>query len=363
MNLRGVGRPAIGAAAAAGLVFGVLIGLTRMGWSVGNPPALGSHGPLLALGFLGTVIGMERAVALRRGWVWVVPAVAAGAIVGLLSELPRWAPAVLLTIGGVGLVGVFFVAHRLQAELHITIMGAGAACWTIGAAGLLATLEIHRLVPAMSGFLVLTILGERLELARLIGVSRASRLWLLATSVIVVSGAAVSLWFVRPGAAISGAGFLAAAGWLARKDVARRTVKVAGVTRFMAVALLLGYGWLLVAGTIWVTRGLTPGVLSYDAAVHVVFLGFVFSMVFAHTPIIVPALTGRAVPYHRGFWTPLVLLHATLALRVVGDLSAWTDGRRWGGMGNAIAIALFAVVLVFSVARGARRWASRASTP
>ena len=45
-----------------------------------------------------------------------------------------------------------------------------------------------------------------------------------------------------------GAGFVALAAWLGAFDVARRTVRGAGLTRFIAVALLSGYAWLAVAG-------------------------------------------------------------------------------------------------------------------
>lgn len=356
MNIRpaGIGRLAIGLAVVTGMVVGALTGLSRAGLSFGGLPAVAAHGPLFALGFLGTVIGMERAVALKRPWAWLVPGVSAAAIAGLILEFPTVIPATLLTVGGLGLGAVFVVAHRIQPELHIRVMAAGAACWVLGAAGLLLGLEVFELVPAMAGFLVLTILGERLELARFIGVSRRSRRWLLAATALVVAGAMFSLWDVGAGALVSGIGLMAAATWLARNDVAKRTVKIPGVTRYMAAALLAGYAWLAVAGVIWTVSGLTPGTFSYDAAVHVVFLGFVFSMVFAHAPIIVPALTGMAVPYQRWFWVPLSVLHASLLVRVFGDLSEQADVRRLGGIWNAIAIALFAAVLVSALVQGRR---------
>ena len=50
--------------------------------SVPSVPALVAfHGPLMVGGFLGTVIGLERAVALGRGWAYVAPlATALGAV-------------------------------------------------------------------------------------------------------------------------------------------------------------------------------------------------------------------------------------------------------------------------------------------
>jgi hypothetical protein len=92
----------------------------------------------------------------------------------------------------------------------------------------------------------------------------------------------------------------------------------------------------------------------YDAVLHCLFLGFVFSMVFAHAPIILPAVTGAAVPYRPAFYAHLALLHASLVVRVVGDLTGWADGRQWGGMANVAAVVLFVVSTAWAVASARR---------
>ena len=51
-------------------------GLVRLGWSlpVGPPGVLYvAHGPLMVCGFLGTLISLERAVALGEGWSYAAP--------------------------------------------------------------------------------------------------------------------------------------------------------------------------------------------------------------------------------------------------------------------------------------------------
>ena len=105
-----------------------------------------------------------------------------------------------------------------------------------------------------------------------------------------------------------------------------------GLTRFIAVCLLSGYAWLaLGSAVILAAGGLTPGTASYDAALHAIALGFVFSMVFGHAPIIFPAVLRVAVPYHPLFYGPLALLHASLALRLAGDATAQFEWVRAGG--------------------------------
>jgi len=70
--------------------------------------------------------------------------------------------------------------------------------------------------------------------------------------------------------------------------------------------------------------------------------------------VILPAVLRIRFPYHALLYAPLALLHATLALRVLGDLAGSAPMRTAGGAGNAAAIALFiacALGLVLSAPR------------
>ncbi|MBZ0237264.1 MAG: hypothetical protein K8M05_33375, partial [Deltaproteobacteria bacterium] len=117
---------------------------------------------------------------------------------------------------------------------------------------------------------------------------------------------------------------------------------------------LLGSSWLVVTGVLLATRGLPPAGPLYDAALHGVFVGYVLSMIFAHAPIILPAVARVAIPFHPALWGALLVLHASLVARVAGDLALDATLRRAGSIGNAVALALF----VLAVAR-ARATASR----
>ena len=89
----------------------------------------------------------------------------------------------------------------------------------------------------------------------------------------------------------------------------------------------------------------------HDATVHALFVGFVFSMIFGHAPIIFPAVVAIPVRYRSVFYAHLALLYASLVLRVVGDLTWWLPGRRWGGMFNAAAILVFFANTAYSALR------------
>jgi hypothetical protein len=149
-----------------------------------------------------------------------------------------------------------------------------------------------------------------------------------------------------------GIALLLFAAWLARYDLARRTVHDRGLSRYTAVCLLSGYAWLATAGLAMAANGLVPGTPSYDLALHALFVGFVFAMVFGHAPIIVPAVLRVALPYSAAFYLPLVLLHAGVALRVAGDLAQAPSTLAAGGIANAVAIVAFIATAAASVARG-----------
>ena len=345
------------AAALVALLAGLWAGLLRLGLDVPplRPGLAELHGPLLVLGFLGTQIGLERAVALRRRWPYLAPAAAAAGALWLIAGLPAHAGQALLVLGGVVLTAVFAAVHRMQPSWHNTVMGLGAAAWAAGAIVWLAGAQITRVVPWLAAFVVLTIVGERLELSRLRRPSAAARAALLAAVGVFVAGVALAMWWPGVGVRLAGAGLLAQAAWLARHDVARRTIRGAGAPRYMAVALIAGYVWLAVAGAVWIVQGaLLGGGFAYDAMVHAIFLGFVFSMVFAHAQVIVPAVLGVALPHGRAFYAPLALLHAGLVVRLAGDATGDVGAWRWGGAIDEVAIVAFLGVAVSASRRGRR---------
>ena len=83
------------------------------------------------------------------------------------------------------------------------------------------------------------------------------------------------------------------------------------------------------------------GGLPWDAALHALFLGFVFSMIFGHAPIVARLVMKREIPYSPAFYVHLALLHGSLLLRVGGDLAGSPTARAAGAVLNMVAIAAF----------------------
>lgn len=323
-------------------------GIARLGWTLpASAPLVAMHGPLMVSGFLGTVIGLERAVALGAWWAYAGPLASGLGALALVIGLPGGAALMLLAAGL--MLATFVAILRRQAALFTAVMALGAACWVVGQALWLAGHPAHRVVWWWAGFLVLTIAGERLDLSRLVRLSTTARTLFVVTTATLVAGLIAAMH--PDGLRVVGAAFVALAAWLGAFDVARRTVRGAGLTRFIAVALLSGYAWLAVAGLLLVRWPEAAAGLPYDAILHALFVGFVFSMIFGHAPIIFPAVLGVRIAYRPLAYAPLGLLHGSLVLRVTGDLAAWLPGRQWGGLLNALAIVLFLALMVQGVAR------------
>ena len=343
----------------AGLVIGTGAGLARLG--IGVPAvaveAAAWHGPLMIGGFFGVVIALERAVAIGRGWAYLAPLLAGlGGVAAIAGAIP--AAGVLMATGSLVLVAASLDIARRQRALFTLTIAAGAACWAVGNLRWAVGTPVHDVVTWWLAFLILTIAGERLELSRFLAPSpwaRRTFAGILAVFALALAGGA------NPWAqSLFAATLIALALWLAKQDIARRTVRGTGLTRFIAVCLLSGYVWLALGGGIaLVAGGFVPGTRAYDAALHALGLGFVFSMVFGHAPVIVPSVVRAAVPYHASFYVPLVLLHLSLVVRLAGDASAGYELRSAGGMLNAIALAAFIVTTLMAVARG--RMAAKAS--
>ena len=334
------------------LILGLWAGLLRFGWSLpqGRANLIELHGPLMVFGFLGTVISLERAVALRRVWGYLAPA---GTIAGaalLLAGLRQGIGELVLLLAGCVLVALFVVILRTHATASVGTLALGALLWVAGDALWLHGDSLVRIVPWWAGFLILTIVGERLELAALARLDRLGRAAFGGLTLLFLGGLAWSTIDVDAGIRLAGAALAGYALWLARYDVARHTVRRPGLPRFVALALLPGYAWLGVGGILWLGHGAVIAGPMHDAELHAIFLGFVFSMIFGHAPVIFPGVLGIQIPFRRVFYAHLALLHVGLSLRIGGDLAGDYHTAQWGAMLNATAITLFLLVTVAAAA-------------
>lgn len=332
---------------AASAIVAVLAGLTRLGWSVPFASARATeHGSLLVLGVFGTLIALERAVALGAPWAYGAPVAGALGAASGLAGLPAVASLFALVEAALLFAANAAIVRRQSAPFtRIMLLGslvlvAGTAAWASGQ-------PIFAVAPTWLAFFALTIVAERIEMSRLVPTPRWASSLIVAACVALAAFATASLVWRDVGVRLLGASFVLVAAWELRFDLARRTARKRGLPRFAALGVLVGAVWLGASGIGLVAFGLPPAGPIYDALLHTVLVGFVLSMVFAHAPIILPAVARVRVVFTPAFYAPLVLLHAALLARVAGDVLGMAQLRRAGGLGNAVAIALFVATVFF----------------
>lgn len=326
-------------------------GLVRLGWSMPVlQPALATfHGPLMVSGFLGTLISLERATGMGYRWTYVVPALTGFGALILITGLSSSIGESLITLGSLGLFLVFVVLMRIQLTLSNIIMGVGALLWLIGNIFWITDFPIYRIVFWWAGFLVLVIAGERVAIIRILSLSKSARTALVLALAIFLVGIVLASVNYDNSMRLLGVGMIVLTIWLIRYDIAWRSVRETGLSRFVAICLLSGYIWLGIGGAIALSLGSLPLGLTYDAILHALFLGFVFSMIFGHAPVVFSEVLGVTVSYQPQFYAHLVLLQITLIMRVVGDLCGWLFGRQLGGLLNVFVILLFLANTLYAV--------------
>lgn len=334
------------AIAVIAMIFGLWTGLQRLGLPLPGTsyPPSDLHSAFMIAGFLGTVISLERAVAYGRGWAYAAPAFSGFGAVMLISNTPDLAALAFIAASAVLLAVTVCIALR-QFAMFTVVLAIAAACWTIGTILWASGQSMPSVVGWWLNFLILTIAAERLELSRILRVTSVSQaIFFFLTLLLLVGAARAELG--NSSSPLTAAGLIGFAAWMLHHDIARRTIRQTGQPRFSAYSILLGHGWLAVAGL--TLSATSTGLLmsSYDATIHAVAIGFVLSMIFGHAPIILPAVTGIRIQFSRMSYIPLALLHLSILIRVVSDLVGWTEYRVAGGILTIVALAGYALTVI-----------------
>jgi hypothetical protein len=343
------------AVGAAALLTGLWTGLARIGVMLpgGSPQLADRHGALMICGFFGTLISLERAVALGRPWAYAAPSGAAIGVLGMMAMSGAALPMLLFLAASAALtLGTGSILLR-QPALSLLILTVAAIAWGIGCLAWLLDRGMAAAIPWWLAFLVLTIAAERLELSRIMRPAPVSQAVFAIAAACVVTGAALTETPQRF-APLLGLGLLGCALWLLIFDVARRTIRQSGQTRFSAVCILAGLAWLALAGIGMLTAPVGDTPFRYDAIVHAITIGFVLSMVFGHALIILPAVTGLQVRYSAIIYGPLALLQASVAIRFLADIEGWAQLRAISGILSVLALLSFALTLIFASISTAR---------
>lgn len=315
------------------LVIAIFAGINRFGWDFPLSGMAGDHGGIMVGSFLGTLILLERAVVHPSRFALLGPFINLLSLPFFLLGLPQIATGLLIAGGG-AMVLIFYLLSLRSPSLEQYVLVVAAIFYTCGNLVLLLTGLYPKVFPFWFSFFLFMITGERLELSRFLNISPTKHYTLVA--LLLLAGLGAFFPFHGAGKYLMVAGLAGTAIWLLKYDMAGKSVKKSGQFRFTGIALIFGYCWLLVSAIILFFWQSFP--FGYDAALHTFFIGFVFNMIFAHAPIILPAVTKiRGLPFHQSLYIWLGLLQIGLIIRVLAD-AGLTDLRVLSGFLNGIAI-------------------------
>lgn len=318
------------------LLTGIFTGWFRIGWNLPITLPAGEHGALMVGSFIGTLICLERSVSYPSKIALLVPIINALSIIFFLLYMPKIAYMFLL-LGAAGLTTLYYLLYIKHKGIHILIMLAGALCYFIGNVILVNTSFYPASVMWWVAFLFFTIAGERLELSRFVLSKNVfvKQLVLLILLGIFVLG--IILPFHSFGGYAAAISLIGSAIWLFKYDMAKHSIKKPGQSFYSGLLLITGYVWLIVTG-LFFAIGSYYGIY-YDASIHSFFLGFVFLMIFAHAPVILPAvLKLNTKPFGKTLYIWYVFLNLTLILRILCVIPEVAPLKAWAGMLNGLAI-------------------------
>lgn len=335
------------------LFFAVWGGLLRVQWGLPVPEAnwISYHGPLMVNGFFGTILGLARSNALKLKW---------GLLTPLIMVLGAWT----LLLGGSEKTGLFlfFLASLVYLGICLAFLKTGANHGILlalaGGIGLafsdgmwLLGTPIPQIVVGWQTLLVLTIGSERWD-ALHSGPTPFKSIIIYGIISMVLLGTFIQPFFPPMGIRLASVGYLLLSLILFRFDALRPMEKVEGWKRYTRACLFSGYGWLLTASIIGFLKAPTQSGFFYDAFLHSIFLGFVFSMVFSHAPLLLPRVLKTSIPFQPAFYLHWGLLQISLLVRIGGDVLVSAPWRHWGALLNAISLLVFFLSTGLAVYRG-----------
>lgn len=332
------------------LVLGISGGWLRLG-NVSIPIAQAGiyHGLIMTGGFLGTLISIERAMVMEKKTWLIIPFLTGSSMFAFLlgyGDLGLF----LLMAGSLGLSLIMHLQTLKHPNFHTALLYGGAVSWFVGnflawQTGLIAAGSTWWI-----GFLLFTIVGERLELSQFLPVPSWSKNALKSLLALFTLGLIIP--FHSWGNEIMGFSAILIAAWLLVFDMAKVASRKPGQFRYIGIGLRVGYVWLGLHGLILL--GMESHALYYDLMLHTFFLGFTFSMIWAHAPIIFPTIFGiRETPFHPILWISWVGFQLSLAGRIGMSLLGQFELLKIFGVTNGyfilIQFILMALIILWKV--------------
>ena len=308
------------------------------------------HGHLMVGGFLAGVIMFERILALRiTVLAWVPYAYVLSSL--FLHTGSIAARAIHMTALAGWIVHRWF-AYRKFHKYEKPVVESLAYITLSSALNYPGGLVMSPVVAlAALAFPVATIIVERLEMALSFRRKGAQiTLWILMGWCILWN---VAVWSDR----IS----LESMGWLTlilavgtiHSDISIRIKAKGGLQLFLRRALGVSYAWLVLSVMAMIGWNHLPGAVMKDVLFHTLGLGFIFTMILAHAPLILPAAIGK-LPIAFAPVVPFVIFQILTAIRLIADLTVANHLKFWMWSGwitgtlHSMSFAVYALLVLRS---------------
>lgn len=329
------------------LIMGLSGGWIRLGFmGLAVPGTAASHGLLMVGGFLGTLISLERSMIMKNRFWLAVPLFSGLSVPLIIGGWPT-AGIFMVLLASVGLVAIMYIQTLKQQLPQDYVMALGAVAWMLGNFTFIYTNFMAMATGWWMAFLLFTILGERLELSKFLPTPKWAKkilFWLIGLFFI-----GLLIPFHGWGSMVLGGILVLMALWLLHYDMARIASKKGHQFKYIGIGLRVGYIWLALNGLILML--LENHALYYDLYLHTFFLGFVFSMIWAHAPVILPmVLNLKRTPFHPVLWAGWLVFQLSLLGRIISSFMEIYTYRTLLGIINGWSIlgmfVLMAIVLV-----------------
>ena len=332
------------------LLSGLWSGLNRIGWNLNITSVSAHHGAIMVGGFLGTLIALEKIIPIKKKILYLIPVVNASSVFFFFLNQPRISIYVLIA-SSTALAFVFLYYFRKQRTIIYALMFIGAICWVTGNILLLTKFFYPLAFPWWAAFVLFIIAAERMELMKFRPVSRFNKNIFVIMLLCFVIGVLFS--FHGAGNLVCGLSLIGVSLWLLKNDMIGINIKKNNLPKFTAISLLMGYVCLLLTGIFFFS--LSDQWLTYDAIVHTFFIGFVFSMIFAHGPMILPGILGISVtPFNPILYLWLVVLHISWLIRIFADVLIELEVRKISGLLSAFAMLSYFITMALLTIRSQR---------
>lgn len=220
------------------LLSAIWSGWLRIGWNFPITNVAAQHGALMVNSFLALLIFLERAVVFRNKLVLALPLFNALSVAAFAAGFPVVAQLLFILCSSVFTLVCLYFIYRYK-ESYYFIFLIGAVCLLTGNVILYRTNFYPSAVTWWMGFLLLTIIAERLELSRFLKLTDFKRyiLWFCLALVVVA--------LLHP-LQVQGNTFFAIAIamnaiWLLKYDMARHSIKAKGHSNKVAGKIIPAY--------------------------------------------------------------------------------------------------------------------------